>query len=196
MKAYVLEQVDKRVDCRGLSCPMPIVKTKRAIDEIQPGQVLEVSATDPGSVADVKSWAQRTGHQFLGTIEEAGLFKHYIRRVDLSDVKEMKKHPHTVSHKHLLQKLSEKPLILDVREPMEYSFGHIPGAKSIALGKIRDWIAELKEPSHAEIYVVCQTGNRSDMACQILHEHGFSRVFNVIEGMQNWQGPIEKNVAL
>lgn len=195
MNPILLDRVDKYVDCKGLSCPMPIVKTKRAIDEMQPGQVLEVAATDPGSVADVKSWALRTGHQFLGTLEESGLFRHYIRRADPTDVKEEKKHPHTITNARLQEKLAQgEVVILDVREPMEYSFGHIPGARSIPLGQLTDWIPRLKELSDQEIHVVCQTGNRSDMACQILSENGFVQVFNAVEGMQNWNGPADSEV--
>ena len=56
-------RVDMTVDAKGLSCPMPIVKTKKAINDLQPGQVLEVQATDKGSKADIKAWAESTGHQ-------------------------------------------------------------------------------------------------------------------------------------
>ncbi len=186
----MLEGVHKQVDCQGLSCPMPVVKTKRAIDEIEPGQVLEVIATDPGSVADVKSWATRTGHQFLGTTEHQGTFRHYIRRAKPSEVQEEKRHPHTISHDELLAKLAADPVILDVREPVEYAFGHIPGAKSVPLGRLHEWVRMAKHLTEEEIHVVCHSGNRSDTACQILHEHGFKRALNAVEGMRRWNGPI------
>ncbi|ERI09748.1 sulfurtransferase TusA family protein [Aneurinibacillus aneurinilyticus] len=89
---------DKTIDCKGLACPMPIVRTKKAMEELTPGEVLEVEATDPGSMIDVKSWATRTGHQFLGTTEEENVFKHYIRKADPDDVKLEKKHPHVVAN--------------------------------------------------------------------------------------------------
>ncbi|KPC97477.1 Sulfurtransferase TusA [Geobacillus sp. BCO2] len=54
-------KVDMTVDAKGLSCPMPIVRTKKAINELQPGQVLEVQATDKGSKADIKAWAEAQG---------------------------------------------------------------------------------------------------------------------------------------
>ncbi|AUW92763.1 MAG: sulfurtransferase TusA family protein [Sulfobacillus thermosulfidooxidans] len=57
-----MEQV---VDVRGLSCPMPIIKTKKAMDQIQPGDALVVLATDPGAVADFQAYARRTGHKLL-----------------------------------------------------------------------------------------------------------------------------------
>ncbi|ASJ56610.1 hypothetical protein BP422_25565 [Brevibacillus formosus] len=61
---------DKTVDCKGFACPMPVVRTKKAMEEMLPGQVMEVQATDKGSLADLKSWANNTGHEFLGTIQE------------------------------------------------------------------------------------------------------------------------------
>ncbi len=190
MSAEVQYAVDKTVDCQGLSCPMPIVKTKRAIDEIHPGKVLEVIATDPGSVVDIQSFADRTGHEYLGTVQNGKTYKHYIRRATAKQSHEEKRHPHTVSHDALFAKVSDLPLIVDVREHAEYASGHIPGATSIPLGQIKDAIPQLRKLSEREIFVVCHSGNRSDTACQILHEHGFQRVFNVLGGMQKWQGPV------
>ncbi|WP_040393256.1 sulfurtransferase TusA family protein [Effusibacillus pohliae] len=183
---------DKSVDCKGLSCPMPIVRTKKAIEEIEPGQVLEVVATDPGSVSDIKSWAERTGHQFVGTIKEEGVFKHYIRKSDPSELKPEKRYPHVVSNEELLQRLTDNPVIVDVREPAEYAFGHIPGAISVPFGKLEETIGELKKFADQEIHVVCRTGTRSDIACQILSEKGFPNVKNVVPGMSEWTGPVEK----
>lgn len=184
--------VDLTVDCKGLSCPMPIVRTKKAIEEIHPGKVLEVLATDPGSVADVKSWATRTGHQFIGTTQDGEVFKHYIRRADPNEVKPEKKHPTVISNEELQAKLQNKPIILDVREPMEYQFGHIPGAKLVPIGKLEEQIESLRQWSDVEVYVVCRTGNRSDLACQILAEKGFKNVRNVTPGMSEWTGELEE----
>ncbi|GLV12994.1 hypothetical protein Heshes_06780 [Alicyclobacillus hesperidum] len=190
MSAYT---VDKSIDCKGLSCPMPIVRTKKAIDEIAPGQVLEVVATDPGSVADVKSWATRTGHQFLGTTEEGGVFYHYIRKAIPEEQKPETTFANVVSNDVLESKVGSDAVILDVREPMEYAFGHVPGAKLAPLGQLEGMLGELKAYADKDIYVVCRTGNRSDAACQILAEHGFTRVHNVVPGMSEWQGPIEQS---
>lgn len=68
------------LDVKGLACPMPIVKTKKEMKNLGAGQVLEVQATDKGSKADMKAWAERTGHQYLGTIEEGEVLKHYLRK--------------------------------------------------------------------------------------------------------------------
>jgi len=185
------KKVDKTIDCMGLSCPMPIVRTKKAIEEIEAGQVLEVIATDPGSVADMKSWATRTGHQLLGTTKEEKVFKHYLRKSNPDEVKAEKNHLHVISNEQLTKKLDSNPIILDVREPMEYAFGHIPGAKLIPIGKLDEAFDDLQGKANEEIFVVCRTGNRSDVACQILSEKGFSKVKNVVPGMSEWKGPME-----
>ena len=56
---------DKEFDASGLSCPMPIVKTKKSLADMASGQVLRVVATDPGSVCDMAAFAEQTGHQLL-----------------------------------------------------------------------------------------------------------------------------------
>ncbi|HLO11976.1 MAG TPA: sulfurtransferase TusA family protein, partial [Pseudoneobacillus sp.] len=73
-------KTDFVLDAKGLACPMPIVKTKKAMTNLEAGQVLEVQATDKGSKADIKAWAQSSGHQYLGTIEEGDVLKHYLRK--------------------------------------------------------------------------------------------------------------------
>jgi rhodanese-related sulfurtransferase/TusA-related sulfurtransferase len=183
-------QVNMTVDAKGLSCPMPIVKTKKAINDIEPGQVLEVQATDKGSRADIKAWAESTGHQYLGTIEEDGVLKHYIRKATDSETKKETKFPNVVSNEELHNQMNDPTaLILDVREPAEYAFGHIPGALSIPLGELEDRINEL--PKDKTIYVVCRTGTRSDLAAQKLTEKGFANVWNVVPGMSQWNGPLD-----
>lgn len=57
--------VDLELDCRGLSCPIPIIKTKKAIDTLSSGQTLKMISTDPGSVNDVNAWSRRTGNPLL-----------------------------------------------------------------------------------------------------------------------------------
>lgn len=179
-------QVNRLIECEGLACPLPVVRTKKAMDEMNPGEVLEVRATDKGSIADLKSWASRTGHQYLGLKEENGVFHHFIRKAEPADTKAEKKYPHTASNDEVQTKISsgEEMYILDVREPAEYAFGRIPGAISIPLGQFEEKLTEL-DPGKA-YYVVCRTGNRSDMACQILSDKGFLHVRNVTPGMTEW----------
>ena len=59
-------KADVQLDAKGLSCPMPIVKTKKAMNQLMDGQVLEVQATDKGSMADLHAWAETVGHQYIG----------------------------------------------------------------------------------------------------------------------------------
>ena len=63
-------KTDIVLDARGLACPMPIVRTKKTMKTLEPGQVVEVQATDKGSTADLRAWANSTGNQYLGTIED------------------------------------------------------------------------------------------------------------------------------
>lgn len=183
-------KVDVQLDCKGLSCPMPIVRTKKAMDQLELGQVLEVQATDPGSLADMQSWAKSIGHQYLGTNQEDEVLKHYLRKANESELQEERKHPCVIQNEELLKKLdsNDKFHLLDVREPAEYAFGHISGARSIPFGQLKERINEI--PKGQPIYVVCRTGTRSDMAAQLLTEHGFTNVINVVPGLSEWTGSL------
>ncbi|ELY66490.1 sulfurtransferase TusA family protein [Natronococcus jeotgali] len=69
------------LDVKGQSCPMPIVKTKQAIDDLEEGDVLEVIATDSGSVSDIQGWADGTdGVELLEQIEDDDLYTHYVEK--------------------------------------------------------------------------------------------------------------------
>jgi TusA-related sulfurtransferase len=71
---------DETLDCFGLLCPMPIIKISERIKDLQPGQVLEVIATDEGLRTDLPAWCRRTGHEFLGIDEKDGEFHGYVRK--------------------------------------------------------------------------------------------------------------------
>jgi tRNA 2-thiouridine synthesizing protein A len=71
---------DVTLDVSGLACPMPILKTKQAMDGLQSGQVLELIATDPSSLKDVKAWATKTGNPLLEHTTLGGAFIFYIRK--------------------------------------------------------------------------------------------------------------------
>ncbi|WP_136605039.1 sulfurtransferase TusA family protein [Paenibacillus dokdonensis] len=71
---------DKVLDAKGLACPMPIVRTKKAIEELQTGQILEVQSTDKGSKNDLTGWANSTGHQLLENREENGIYTFWIKK--------------------------------------------------------------------------------------------------------------------
>ncbi len=186
-------ETNRVLECEGLACPMPVVKTKKVMDEMQQGEVLEVKATDRGSVADLQSWAKRSGHQYIGMKEENGVFRHFIRKALDSEIKQEVKYPQIISNDELYQKLSsgESIQILDVREPAEYAFARIPGAISVPLGQLEERLHQF-DPNE-EYAVVCQTGNRSDLACQIMVDRGFANVRNVVPGMSEWRGETESN---
>ncbi|KAB2334808.1 hypothetical protein F7731_13685 [Cytobacillus depressus] len=180
-------KTDVLLDAKGLACPMPIVKTKKAMNTLEAGQVLEVQATDKGSKADIQAWAKSSGHQYLGTLEDGQVLKHYLRKSSDEEVIE-RKHPNVVSNDEFEQKLesSANLVVLDVRESAEYAFNHIADAISIPLDELDNRMDELGRDN--EIYVVCRTGSRSDFAAQKLVEKGFKKVFNVVPGMSEWSG--------
>ncbi len=68
------------VDAKGLSCPMPIIRAKKALLGVEIGQVIEVVATDPGSVADFKAFSNSTGHALLQTQQEGSVYRFWLRR--------------------------------------------------------------------------------------------------------------------
>jgi tRNA 2-thiouridine synthesizing protein A len=71
---------DKEFDASGLSCPLPIVKTKKALADMQSGQVLKVIATDPGSVADMSAFAEQTGNALLSSNQEGGKYVFLVKK--------------------------------------------------------------------------------------------------------------------
>jgi tRNA 2-thiouridine synthesizing protein A len=75
-----LIQINQRVDAKGLSCPMPIVKTAQAIKAMTSGQILEVLATDPGSTKDFAAWSKATGNALLETTADGGVFRFVISK--------------------------------------------------------------------------------------------------------------------
>ena len=75
--------ITETLDVKGLSCPMPIVKTKGAIDDLEAGDVLEVVATDSGSMSDVQGWAEGTdGVELLDQVEDGDTYVHYVEKTD------------------------------------------------------------------------------------------------------------------
>ncbi|AQQ54657.1 sulfurtransferase TusA family protein [Planococcus lenghuensis] len=71
---------DKVLDAKGLACPMPIVKTRKEMKDMESGQVLEIHATDKGAKADLAAWSKSGGHELLETREEGDVLKFWIRK--------------------------------------------------------------------------------------------------------------------
>ena len=73
-------KVDKSIDARGTSCPGPLLAAKKAIGQIKKGQVMEVLSADEGTKRDIPKWCTKKGYEYLGTVEESGYFKIYLRK--------------------------------------------------------------------------------------------------------------------
>jgi len=73
-------QAQKEIDTRGLNCPLPILKAKKALAEMGSGEVLKVLATDPGSVRDFQAFARQTGNELLEQSSAGDEFVHFLKR--------------------------------------------------------------------------------------------------------------------
>ena len=71
---------DKDLDARGLNCPLPIVKTKKALNDLTSGQVLRVASTDSGSIKDMEAFAKQTGNELLSSTQEGGNYVFFLKK--------------------------------------------------------------------------------------------------------------------
>jgi tRNA 2-thiouridine synthesizing protein A len=71
------------LDLKGLSCPLPIIKTAKAMKQLAPGEMLEAFATDPGSVPDFKAWSKSTGNQLVESDESGGVFRFVLQKKEI-----------------------------------------------------------------------------------------------------------------
>ncbi len=70
----------RQLDTKGLNCPIPVLKARRAMKALAPGDVLEVEATDPGSVIDFRHFCNTTGHELIDSAEADGIYSFHIRK--------------------------------------------------------------------------------------------------------------------
>jgi tRNA 2-thiouridine synthesizing protein A len=75
-----LEPVDREVDARGLNCPLPILRTKKALNGMTSGQTIRVLTTEPGSVRDFRAFCRQSGNELVGEGERDGAFWFVLRR--------------------------------------------------------------------------------------------------------------------
>jgi tRNA 2-thiouridine synthesizing protein A len=75
-----MSNFDQELDARGLNCPLPILRAKKAINGLTSGQVLHIIATDPGSVKDFEAFARQTGNTLLESFEQTGEFHFFIKK--------------------------------------------------------------------------------------------------------------------
>lgn len=73
-------KVQQTLDCRGLLCPLPVIKLSKAIKTVQVGEVLEMLATDPGSVPDMEGFQNQTGHEIVSSEQRNGVYRFLVRR--------------------------------------------------------------------------------------------------------------------
>jgi tRNA 2-thiouridine synthesizing protein A len=73
-------QIDREVDARGLNCPLPILRTKKTLNDMASGQIVRILATDPASVRDFEAFARQTGNQLVQQSEQDGAFVFLLRR--------------------------------------------------------------------------------------------------------------------
>jgi TusA-related sulfurtransferase len=71
---------DRKLDCIGLFCPMPILKTRDALKSMDVGQTLEMTSDDPASEADMQSWVARTGHELVEVVKHGAVFRFLVRK--------------------------------------------------------------------------------------------------------------------
>lgn len=71
---------NQELDCRGLNCPLPVLRTKKALKAMNAGEVLKIVATDPGSVADMGAFSRRTGNELLDSSEGGGEFVFFFKK--------------------------------------------------------------------------------------------------------------------
>ena len=71
---------DKVLDAKGLNCPLPILKAKKALKDMEPGQILQVLSTDPGSIADFQAFSRTTGNELVEHSEDGGVYDFLIRK--------------------------------------------------------------------------------------------------------------------
>jgi TusA-related sulfurtransferase len=74
------QTVDQTLDCKGLLCPMPIVKLAKAVKELAPGQVILLEATDPGAIPDVAAWSKNTGNPILSQDKDGSVMRFWIQK--------------------------------------------------------------------------------------------------------------------
>lgn len=76
---------DRHLDAKGMLCPMPVISVKRAIKDLQRGQILSITATDKGACRDIPAWAEQTGHKLLTQTEENKSYTFYIEKAGWDD---------------------------------------------------------------------------------------------------------------
>lgn len=78
-----MENTTNELDTRGLNCPLPVLKTRKALNDLAPGELLKVTSTDPGSIKDFPTFAKQTGHELVSQEELDGEFVFILRKSEV-----------------------------------------------------------------------------------------------------------------
>lgn len=179
------------LDVTDLSCPMPIIQTKQRLETMDPGEILEIHSTDPGTKVDLIAWASSNQEEYLGTVEKENHSIHFIKKTLKEQVDDER--GQVLSLDSLTSEIERlNGILIDVREQEEYANGHIPGARSIPLGTCKKEAESLNKDE--PLFLICQSGNRSGMAQKIFEELGFTTVVNVVPGMGQWTGHMKQGL--
>ena len=180
------------IDCSGYDCPMVLVQLKESLDRLESGEIVEVITEDlPNFQLVLKGWTSETNDRYYDSFTEDQKTHHYIQKA-MNDVrKEPMLFPNVITNTELKKLLTAKPIhIMDVREDIEFMLGHVPTAFNVPLSNFTENLARFNQEE--TYYVICRTGNRSDYACKYMKKLGFNRVYNVLPGMVQWDGPVEE----
>lgn len=99
---------------------------------------------------------------------------------------------HASQLSQLSKEQREQYVLVDVRTPEEYEQGHIPNTIHIPHDEMMSRHSELAEQKERDILLICRSGQRSAFAAQVLHHHGFRKLYNLVGGMLEWTGDVEK----
>lgn len=189
-----INHIHATIDCSEYDCPMVLVQVKEYLDRLASGEIVEViTDRDPKFQLVLQGWASETHDSYFDSFSKDRKTHHYIKKAKIALRKEPRAYLHVITNDELIKKQFDgTPLhILDVREDFEFMLGHVPVAVNVPLSQFTANLAGFDK--EAVYYVICRTGNRSDMACKYMEAMGFQRVYNVLPGMNEWDGPVEED---
>lgn len=179
------------VDCTEYDYPMVLVQVKESLDRLKEKEIVEIiTEATPKFQLVLQTWASETNDWYYHSFTEEKKTHHLIQKAVDEIRKEPVEYPNVITNDELKSLLlDEKSIyIMDVREDIEFMLGHIPTAINVPLSQFTDNLADFDKDM--TYYVICRTGNRSNYACQYMKTLGFQKVYNIIPGIYQWDGPL------
>lgn len=200
MKFYLSERVGTMtsytkhatIDCSEYDCPMVLVQVKESLDRLEQRETVEViTEAIPKFQLVLQAWTSETNDRYYHSFTEEKQTHHLIQKAMDEIRKAPVEYPKVITNDELKKMLLDEQSIriMDVREDIEFMLGHIPTAVNVPLSQFTDNLAGFAKDM--TYYVICRTGNRSNYACKYMENLGFQKVYNVIPGMYQWDGPLE-----